>query len=142
MGIRRSHAHHDAQWLTDGLLYVAATDYIDGRYTDIVKRVDLKGNVLWEYNCAEHLYEIEFPVHEGMPDNHWPMINGVTMRGGVVYMSLRNTSGLIGVDYETKEIVFQKKWPDVAQQHCPYITDQGTILTFCNGNIRPREYTQ
>ena len=72
-----------------------------------------------------------------MPDNHWPMINGVTMRGGVVYMSLRNTSGLIGVDYETKEIVFQKKWPDVAQQHCPYITDQGTILTFCNGNIRP-----
>ena len=53
------YAHHDAQWLTDGLLYVAATDYIDGRYTDIVKRVDLKGNVLWEYNCAEHLYEIE-----------------------------------------------------------------------------------
>ena len=66
-GNTKIHAHHDAQWLTDGLLYVAATDYIDGRYTDIVKRVDLKGNVLWEYNCAEHLYEIEFPYTQECP---------------------------------------------------------------------------
>ena len=71
-----------------------------------------------------------------MPDNHWPMINGVTMRGGVVYMSLRNTSGLIGVDYETKEIVFPKEVVRCCTTTLSYITDQGTILTFCNGNIR------
>ena len=131
------YAHHDAMWLTDGLLYVAAADYKDGRYTDIVRRVNLKGETVWEYNCGKQLSETEFPVHEGMPDNHWPMINGVTMHSGIVYMSLRNTSGLIGVDYNTKEIVFQKKWPDVAQQHCPYVTDKGTVLAFCNGNMRP-----
>ena len=65
------------------------------------------------------------------------MINGVCLSGHTIYLSLRNTSGIIGVDRATKEIVWQKKWPDVAQQHCPVVTAQGTMLVFCNGNIRP-----
>ena len=52
-------------------------------------------------------------------------------------MSLRNTSGIIGVDKETKDIVWKKQWPDVAQQHCPVVTNAGTLVAFCNGNIRP-----
>ena len=38
---------------------------------------------------------------------------------------------------ETKEIVWKKQWPDVAQQHCPVVTSSGTLVAFCNGNIRP-----
>ena len=130
------YAHHDAQWLPDGLLYVAATEYKPLRYTDVVKMVNRNGEIIWERNASQHMSEEDWPVHEGMPDNHWPMINGVKLHNDIVYLSLRNTSGIIGVDIHTKEIVF-KKWPDVAQQHCPYITENETLLTFCNGNIRP-----
>ena len=45
--------------------------------------------------------------------------------------------GIIGVDKETKDIVWKKQWPDVAQQHCPVVTNAGTLVAFCNGNIRP-----
>ena len=116
---------------------MAAADYKDGRYSDVVRIVDRQGNVTWEWCAWEHITEEEFPVHEGMPDNHWPMINGVHLHDNIVYMSLRNTSGIIGVNINSKQVVWQKKWPDVAQQHCPVVTDKGTLIAFCNGNIRP-----
>ena len=128
--------HHDAQWLDDGLLYTAAAEYKD-KISDIVKIVDRDKNVVWEWRAWDKLSMLAWPIHEGMPDNHWPMINGVCYSGNTIYMSLRNTSGIIGVDRETQEIVWQKKWPDVAQQHCPVVTTEGTIIVFCNGNIRP-----
>lgn len=132
------YAHHDAQWLKDGsLLYVAAAEYQMGRYSDIVKMVNRKGEVIWEWCAWEHITEEQFPVHEGMPDNHWPMINGIHLHENIVYLSLRNTSGIIGVNMDNKDVVWSVKWPDVAQQHCPVITDKGTLIAFCNGNIRP-----
>ena len=131
------YAHHDAQWLNDGLLYVAAADYKDGRYSDIVRIVDRQGNVKWEWCAWKKLSEKNWPVHEGFPDNHWPMINGVHLHDNIVYMSLRNTSGIIGVHMDSKDVVWSVKWPDVAQQHCPVVTDKGTLIAFCNGNIRP-----
>ena len=131
------YAHHDAQWLDGGLLYVVAAEYQLGRFSDIVKIVNRKGETIWEWCAWEHITEEEFPTHAGFPDNHWPMINGVCLSGHTIYMSLRNTSGIIGVDKETKEIVWKKQWPDVAQQHCPVVTSSGTLVAFCNGNIRP-----
>ena len=128
--------HHDAQWLDGGLLYTAAAEYKD-KISDIVKMVDRNGDVVWEWRAWEYLTEEEWPVHAGFPDDHWPMINGLNLSGDTIYMSLRNTSGIIGVSRTTKEIVFKLKWPDVAQQHCPVITRQNTLLAFCNGNVRP-----
>ena len=84
-----------------------------------------------------HITQEEFPTHAGFPDNHWPMINGVHLHDNIVYMSLRNTSGIIGVNMDNKDMVWSVKWPDVAQQHCPVVTDKGTLIAFCNGNIRP-----
>ena len=52
-------------------------------------------------------------------------------------MSLRTTSGIIAVDKETKEIVWELKYPLVAQQHDPSLTEEGNVLCFDNGNIRP-----
>ena len=137
------YAHHDAQWLPDGsLLYVAAAEYrFDYDWgcevSDIVRIVNRAGETTWEWCAWEHLQPEDWPVHNGMPDVHWPMINGVHLHDNLVYMSLRNTSGIIGVHIDSKNIVWQKKWPDVAQQHCPVVTDKGTLIAFCNGNIRP-----
>ena len=56
---------------------------------------------------------------------------------GLILLSLRTTSGIIGVCKESKEIVWELKYPFVAQQHDPSLTEYGNVLCFDNGNIRP-----
>lgn len=153
--------HHDAQWLPNGhILYAAAApiDVKDGKglfnskvplemqqrpFSDVVREVNRKGEIVWEWNAIEHLSVEDYPIHECFNiDNakerlHWPMINGVHQHGKLVYLSLRTTSGIIAVNKETKNIEWELKYPFVAQQHDPSITPDGTIICFDNGNIRP-----
>ena len=127
--------HHDAEWLEDGLIYTVAADH-KGKQSDIVRQVNRKNEVVWEWCAWQHLSENDWPIQECFNDDHWPMINGVKQHGDLVYLSLRTTSGVIAVSKTTKEIVWELKYPLVAQQHCPVITDRG-LLCFDNGNIRP-----
>ena len=153
--------HHDAQWLPNGhILYaaVAPIDVKDGKglfnskvplemqqrpFSDVVREVNRKGEVVWEWNAIEHLSVEDYPIHECFNiDNakerlHWPMINGVHQHGKLVYLSLRTTSGIIAVNKETKNIEWELKYPFVAQQHDPSITPDETLICFDNGNIRP-----
>ena len=153
--------HHDAQWLPNGhILYaaVAPIDVKDGKglfnskvplemqqrpFSDVVREVNRKGEVVWEWNVIEHLSVEDYPIHECFNiDNakerlHWPMINGVHQHGKLVYLSLRTTSGIIAVNKETKNIEWELKYPFVAQQHDPSITPDETLICFDNGNIRP-----
>ena len=153
--------HHDAQWLPNGhILYAAAApiDVKDGKglfnskvplemqqspFSDVVREVNRKGEVVWEWNVIEHLSVEDYPIHECFNiDNakerlHWPMINGVHQHGKLVYLSLRTTSGIIAVNKETKNIEWELKYPFVAQQHDPSITPDETLICFDNGNIRP-----
>ena len=132
--------HHDAQWLDNGnLLYTVAADVPIKKWdkqSDIVREVNREGEVVWEWKAWEHLKREDWPIQECFNDDHWPMINGICQHGNLVYLSLRTTSGIIAVNKETKNIVFELKYPLVAQQHCPIITDKG-LMCFDNGNIRP-----
>ena len=130
--------HHDAQWLPNGnLIYTVAAEWND-KQSDIVKEVNPKGEVVWEWRAWEHLTKKEWPIHECFNDDHWPMINGVHQtEDGLVLLSLRTTSGIIAVNKTTKEIVWKIKYPLLAQQHDPSMTEDGNILCFDNGNIRP-----
>ena len=56
------------------------------------------------------------------------MVNGVLEDDGIIYLSLRTCSGIIGIEKSTKELVFELKYPLVAQQHCPVITDKGNLF--------------
>ncbi len=86
----------------------------------------------------EHLKFKDWPIHECFNDDHWPMINGVHQtKDGLVLLSLRTTSGIIAVNKTTKEIVWKIKYPLLAQQHDPSMTEDGNVLCFDNGNIRP-----
>jgi len=134
--------HHDAQWLENGnLLYAAATS-TPSRWeigiSDIIKEVNRKGEVVWEWKVWEHLRQVDYPIHECFNTDHWPMVNGLHQtEDGLILLSLRTTSGIIAVDKETKEIVWDLKYPLVAQQHDPSLTEEGNVLCFDNGNIRP-----
>ena len=133
--------HHDAQWLPNGhIIYAAAADVPVKKWdkqSDIIREVNRKGEVVWEWRAWEHLKLEDWPIHECFNDDHWPMINGVHQHGKLVYLSLRTTSGIIAVNKETKSIEWELKYPCVAQQHDPSITPDGTLICFDNGNIRP-----
>ncbi len=133
--------HHDAQWLENGnLLYTVAAPLptAPSIQSDIVKEVNRKGEVVWEWKAWDHLDPDEYTIHECFNDDHWPMINGLHQtQDGLVLMSLRTTSGIIAVKKSTGKIVWEIKYPLVAQQHCPVETFNGNILCFDNGNIRP-----
>jgi hypothetical protein len=57
-------------------------------------------------------------------------------RAGLVLMSLRTTSGVIGVDKATGDVKMVIPHPVVAQQHTPVGLANGNILIFDNGNLR------
>jgi hypothetical protein len=149
--------HHDAQWLANGhLLYGAMApvtrdfarriaggsskhDLPDGTvYGDVIKEVDRKGTLVWEWRACEHLDPAAFPIHPFFDRYHWPLINGLwDARGGIVLMSLRTTSGVIGVDRRSGDVVFHIPHDIVSQQHTPVELENGNILIFDNGNFRP-----
>ena len=148
--------HHDAQWLRNGnLLYGAmepmpkeyadrivggssAHDLPDGTvFGDVVKEVNRRGEVVWIWRCWEHLRPEDFPIHSIFDRYHWPLINGLSVtRAGLVLMSLRTTSGVIGVEKATGKVKLHIPHPIVAQQHSPVELDNGNILIFDNGNLR------
>lgn len=148
--------HHDVQWLPNGnLLYGCiepmpaefakrivggspAHDPADGTfYGDVIKEVNRKGELVWQWKAIDHLSPDEFPVHDTFDRYHWPMINGVyAASNNIVLLSLRTTSGIIGVDRTTGDVVLRIKHPIVAQQHTPVELDNGNILIFDNGNWR------
>ena len=134
--------HHDAQWLENGnLLYAVAEEAfvspIGPVISDRIKEVNRKGEVVWESCVWEHIHPHIYKTHECFNTDHWPMVNGVYQDGFIVYLSLRTTSGIIAINKQTKNIIWELKYPYVAQQHCPVITKDGHILCFDNGNIRP-----
>ena len=133
--------HHDAKWLDNGnLLYTVAADVPIKKWdkqSDIVREVNRKGEVVWEWRAWEHLTREDYPIQECFNDDHWPMINGVYQKNNIVLMSLRTTSGIIAVNKENNDILWELKYPLVAQQHDPSFTEDGNLLCFDNGNIRP-----
>jgi hypothetical protein len=148
--------HHDALWLPNGnLLYGAmermpkefaarvvggssAHDLPDGTiWGDVIKEVNRKGGIVWQWKCWEHLRPEDFPIHTIFDRYHWPLINGLNVtRAGLVLMSLRTTSGVIGVDKATGDVKMVIPHPVVAQQHTPVGLANGNILIFDNGNLR------
>jgi len=146
--------HHDAQWLPNGNLLYAACEPVseafarrvpggsDGgalgqMFADVIREVDRSGRLVWEWRAAEHLDSKRFPIHPGFGRYHWPLVNGLAVTAqGLVLMSLRTTSGVIGVDKTSGAVQLHIPPTLVSHQHAPVPLDNGHILVFDNGNFR------
>lgn len=145
--------HHDAQWLPNGHLLYAACERVDAAFArrvpggtdgadtplhaDVVREVDRSGRLVWEWRAAEHLDPARFPIHPGFGRYHWPLVNGLGVTAdGLVLMSLRTTSGVIGVDKASGEVRLHIPPEVVSHQHAPVPLADGNILVFDNGNFR------
>ncbi len=146
--------HHDARWLKNGHLLYAACAPIPAEfaarikggtshgetviYGDVIREVDRNGTLVWEWKVWEHLDPESFPIHVGFGRAHWPLVNGLDMTPeGMVLMSLRTTSGIIGVDKKTKSVKLHIPAGVLSHQHAPVWLGNGNILAFDNGNFRP-----
>lgn len=146
--------HHDAQWLPNGnLLYAACAPEPAGfaarvpggtahgadetMVADVIREVNRAGELVWEWKASEHLDPQDFPIHPGFGRYHWPLINGLgVMADGTVLMSLRTTSGVIGVDKGSGKVKLHIPPSVVSHQHAPVALANGNILVFDNGNFR------
>jgi hypothetical protein len=146
--------HHDALWLPNGhLLYAACEPVVEAfarrvpggsgggvpgqMFADVIREVDRSGRLVWEWHAAEHLDPAAFPIHPGFGRYHWPLVNGLAVTAqGLVLMSLRTTSGVIGVDKASGEVQLHIPPDVVSHQHAPVPLDNGHILVFDNGNFR------
>ena len=146
--------HHDAQWLPNGNLLYAACDRVpDGfaervpggtsqgpdevMYGDVIREVDRQGRLVWEWKAWEHLDPARFPIDPHFGRYHWPLVNGLgVMADGTVLMSLRVTSGVIGVDRTSGMVRLHIPPGTVSHQHAPVPLANGRILVFDNGNFR------
>ena len=148
--------HHDAQWLDNGnVLYGAMEKLPDafaqrlvggepshaeggGSYGDVVREVDRAGRLVWEWRAQDHLEPADYPTQAVFDRSHWPLVNGVwETKAGLVLMSLRTTSGVIGVDKASGDVRFRIGPEILAQQHTPVELDNGNVLVFDNGTMRP-----
>ncbi len=154
--------HHDGQWLDNGNLLYGAVEpmppnivkrVVGGHsknpreegtmYGDVIKEVNRKGQIEWLWRSWEHLNPEDFPIHPIFERHHWPYINGLwRTRGDLVLMSLRTTSGVIGVEKSSGKVVLHIGPEIVSQQHAPVELENGNILIFDNGNFRLGNSTQ
>lgn len=150
--------HHDALWQFDGhLLYAACVPMPEDfarrvpggsdahadnlMYGDVIRQVDRSGVIVWEWKVWEHLDPAEFPIHPGFDRTHWPLVNGLDLTAdGTVLMSLRTTSGIIGVNRQTGVARTLIPPAQLSHQHAPVALENGNILVFDNGNFRLGKY--
>ncbi|OXI78937.1 aryl sulfotransferase [Burkholderia sp. AU33423] len=146
--------HHDAQWLPNGNLLYAACEPVDAAfarrvpggtphgddevmYADVIREVNRAGQIVWEWHARDHLRPEDFPIAAGFGRYHWPLVNGLAVdANGRVLMSLRTTSGIIGVNHETGRVDLRIGPDVVSHQHAPVPLPNGNILAFDNGNFR------
>ena len=108
---------------------------------DVIREVNRRGEIVWEWKVSEHLDPQDFPIHPGFGRSHWPLVNGLgVMADGTVLMSLRVTSGVIGVDRASGRVTLHIPPGVLSHQHAPVPLANGRILVFDNGNFRAGQY--
>lgn len=106
-------------------------------YADVIREVNRAGQIVWEWHARDHLQPEDFPIAAGFGRYHWPLVNGLAVdANGRVLMSLRTTSGIIGVNRETGRVDLRIGPDVVSHQHAPVPLANGNILAFDNGNFR------
>lgn len=150
--------HHDAHHYGDGtnrILYTSLerldtqmsaavqgglkdTEAPDGSvYADVIREVDDKNNITFEWRASQHLDRDTFPLQPHFPREHWPLINSVfPLEDGNILCSLRSVSAVLIISRQDGQILWHLDSNVVAQQHCASELENGNILLFDNGAFR------
>lgn len=111
----------------------------------MIRVINRDKKVVWEWYPYEHLNISEWPLGYAESRDYWPNINRVEYlpEGNVfngkesLLVSFRRVDALGIVDMETKEVVWRFGNGTISHQHDPHLLDNGNILVFDNGFLRP-----
>ena len=129
--------------------------------------IDESGNVLWEWSTFDYLTLNEYDPYwvgqyvnqwnfGGSPEFDWTHSNSVYFdeEDEIVYVSIRNLSRIVAIDYNTKEIlwhigdsnfmeeVFFDDNFNFSHQHSVQITNDKNIIFFDNGRFNEPEQSR
>ena len=139
--------HHDVIRLANGnTVTILATRK---KPTDDIIEFDPQGEIVWEWDAAEHLsfYWTDLKINkkdtthinsvQELPPNRWFDQGDDRFRPGNLLISARNLDAVFVIDKETKKIVWTYD-TELDQQHeavmtGPGVTGHGSILIFNNG---------
>ncbi len=132
------------RWIQDG------QDSVLWRADDIVE-ITPDARVVWRWSCWDHIDTVDHDVNYrrytppgGIYD--WTHANACPLdpNENAIYLSLRNLSRIVKIDYPSGEIIWQMgRWArsgdvdfghdlDISMQHAPEILDNGNILLYDN----------
>jgi len=154
--------------------YHPCPEECEPEYPDIIPwqgdkfiEIDESGNVLWEWSSFDYLSLDEYNPYwverymiqwdfGGNPDFDWTHSNSVYFDEelGVVYVSIRNLSRIVAIDYFTKDILWQVGNADFMEniffeddfgfshQHSAQLTENKNLLFFDNGRFNNPELSR
>ena len=154
--------------------YHPCPDECEPEYPDIIPwqgdkfiEIDESGNVLWEWSTFDYLTLNEYNPYwverymvqwdfGGNPNFDWTHSNSIYFdeEEGIVYVSIRNLSRIIAINYASKEILFHIGDSDFMEevffeddfgfshQHSAQITPNHNLLFFDNGRFNNPELSR
>lgn len=142
--------HHDARRLKDGAVYlaytemsredqarvaggVAGTEPENGMSGEVIREVDDRGNIVWEWDFKEAGFD-RFPLHHNA--NRWS--NGHTntilpLRDGNYLVSSKTRNLVFIVDRRSGALLWHFQNDEMGGQHDAQMLDSGNILLLANG---------
>jgi len=153
--------HHDFERLSNGNTMILCSRELDAPdisdipiIDDCLVEVDQGGNVVWQWQTANHIDEIGFSAAERQlisdAGGDWAHANGAGVipddtsnpdprfRPGNVFIQFQGANLLIVIDKDTKEIVWSLKDVAIAPHGMNFMTDnmpsRGDFLVFDNGS--------
>lgn len=125
---------------------IPGTEREDGKwYTDALRIINRNKDVVWEWYPYEELNISEWTLGHSDKRDYWPNINNVDYlpegnpyngREGLL-VSFRKIDTIAIIDIETKEVVWKWGKGQLAHQHDPHMLENGNIIIFDNGFLRP-----
>ena len=154
--------------------YHPCPEECEPEYPDIIPwqgdkfvEIDSVGNILWEWSSFDYLSLNEYDPYwverymiqwdfGGNPSFDWTHSNSVYFdeEEGIVYVSIRNLSRIIAIDYSTKDIlwhignsefmenIFFENNFGFSHQHSAQITENKNLLFFDNGRFNNPELSR
>jgi hypothetical protein len=145
--------HHDARRLeTGGVVYiayremahaeqtrvkggVAGSETERGMFGEVIREVDVDGNVVWEWDFA-NFGPGQFPLHDNA--NRWSAghPNTIQILANGDYLICSKALNLIfRIDRQTSQVVWYFQDDEMGGPHDAQMMDNGNILVFANGTF-------
>ena len=110
------------------------TEHKKGMYGDVVREVDIEGNLVWEWIFARDIEIEKFPLCDIDTRREFAHINSVQpLENGDYLISCRNNHLIAIIDRQTKTFSWSMTEMALGHQHDATMLANGNILVFVNG---------